>query len=97
MKKIFYFLIIFNFGYVMHDVVYDIIKPAKAEVAGMSKWDLYSDWDFKGAVEYIFNDKISDLESDVSDLESDVSDLESEISYLKNRVSDLESRISYLE
>ena len=83
MKKIFYFLIIFNFGYVMHDVVYDIIKPAKAEVAGMSKWDLYSDWDFKGAVEYIFNDKISDLES--------------EISYLKNRVSDLESRISYLE
>ena len=56
----------------------------------MSKWDLYSDWDFKGAVEYIFNDKISDLESDVSDLES-------EISYLKNRVSDLESRISYLE
>lgn len=90
MKKIFYFLIIFNFGYVMHDVVYDIIKPAKAEVAGMSKWDLYRDWDFKGAVEYIFNDKISDLESDVSDLES-------EISYLKNRVSDLESRISYLE
>ena len=94
MKKIFYFLIIFNFGYVMHDVVYDIIElyegHEKSEIAGMSKWDLYSDWDFKGAVEYIFNDKISDLESDVSDLES-------EISYLKNRVSDLESRISYLE
>nr|DAK07366.1 MAG TPA: Coronin-1A [Bacteriophage sp.] len=83
MRKILYFLIIFNFGYVIHDVVYDIIKPAKAEVAGMSKWDLYRDWDFKGAVEYILNDKISDLES--------------EISYLKSRVSDLENRISYLE
>lgn len=49
----------FLFGYVTSDVVNNVnngfISDAKAEVAGMSYYDLRRDRDFKKAVRYIVN------------------------------------------
>ena len=83
MKKFIYVFAIFSLGYMAHDLVHDFVKPAQAEVAGMSRFDLMYDWDFKSAVESIVDDKISNLEHDISSLKLDVSDLESRIIFLE--------------
>ena len=60
MNKALLFITIFSFGYVMNDILREanikLVDKVNAEVAGMSKYQLKYDWDFKGAVEDIVED-----------------------------------------
>ena len=60
MNKMFTFLTIFSFGYVVNDVLSEnninLIAQANADVAGMDYRDLRRDRDFRKAVEYIVED-----------------------------------------
>ena len=59
MKKIYVFglILAFCFGVIgktaLDEIGYDAVTLARAEVAGMDRFDLLHDWDFKNAVEEI--------------------------------------------
>lgn len=60
MKNFIYFAIIFSAGYFFNDLVtnknFNVVKSAKAEVAGMDRDDLEDDYDFRRAVQDIIED-----------------------------------------
>ena len=77
MNRILLFVTIFSFGYMFNDVLKEfdlkLINEVSAEVAGMSRWDLKTDYDFKTAVQDIVQDNVNrySIQSIVEDIVED--------------------------
>ena len=76
------FLLVFLLGYVAGDLVQSpnipFIGNAAAEVAGMNRYDLKYDWDFRSAVKDVVED--CDISVEIYDYGSGVVDLDADIS-----------------
>ena len=77
MNRILLFVTIFSFGYMFNDVLKEfdlkLINEVSADVAGMDRYDLKRDYDFKRAVEDIVEDNVTrySIESIVEDIVED--------------------------
>ena len=71
MNKILLLLTVFSLGYMMNDIIREnninLIDKVKADVAGMSWYDLKSDYDFKKAVRRVVENYCkSESDGDIS-------------------------------
>lgn len=56
MKNFFVLAAVFCLGYAVHDLSDVAVKTVKADVGGMSAFDLQFDYDFKQAVQKVVSD-----------------------------------------